>query len=255
MSQAPPYFFKMRLPFLLLLGVLGLAGCQSSEKQAQSHYERGVALVAQGDLVKASVELRQALQLKGDLVPAKYVLGTVLERQSQFETAAAAFREVAEQDPKHVDARVHLGRILVAANQLDAAQKSADEAYALNANNTEVLALKAAVAFKLGNRFDAIKFGEAALSVAPDNIDALMVLAAERLAASDPKGALQFIDKANGSAALNDRNVAIQLFRITALQALGDDAGIEATFKKLVSYYPRRHEYARRPCPLVPIEG
>ena len=219
----------------LALAALTLSACQSAEQKAQSHYQHGLELVSKGDLVKAGLEFRQALKLKADLVPAMFQLATVLEEQRQFQSALTTFRDVADRDPKHVEARVHLARLLLAANQLDDALKYADQAYALAPGDASVLAVKAGVALKLDNRFDAIKFGQAALSVEPDNLEALMVLAAERLSAKDPKGALEYLDK---GVAKNDRNIVLQLFRITALQALGNDAGVEDVFKRLRSYYP-----------------
>ena len=189
----------------------------------------------QGDLVKANVEFRQAIQLKADFVPAIYALATVLEQQANFDGALNQFRNAAERDPKQVDARVHLSRLLLAGNQLDTALRYADEAYALAESNPDVLALKAAIALRLDNRFDAVRYGEAALAAKPGHLDALMVLAAERMKGGDPRAAL---DRLNQGLAGNEKNVVLQLFRITVLQTLGDDASIEATFRTLLGYYP-----------------
>src|SRR5262249_55385386 len=155
----------------------------------------GLDLLKQGDLAKASVEFRSAIQLKPGLTEAEYSLGTVLEQQQNLSGAADQYRDVADRDPKNVDARVHLARILLASNQLDTAKRYADEAFALAQDNAGVLALESAVSLKLGDTFNAVKYGTGALSIDPTNQDALLSLAAERLAAQDPKRALSYLDQ------------------------------------------------------------
>ena len=55
----------LRLPgftALALTSALALAACESDEERAQSHYERAVTLVAEGESERAAIELRNALQ-------------------------------------------------------------------------------------------------------------------------------------------------------------------------------------------------
>ena len=70
---------------LLLLAVLLVAGCGSPEERAQSYYERGMKLLAQHDDVKASIEFRNALQLKKDMVGAWRALAEIEERNQNWE--------------------------------------------------------------------------------------------------------------------------------------------------------------------------
>ena len=236
-AHAHRRFFKIPLiAASLALVLLGLAACTSPEQRAQSYLEHGKQLLDQGQLDKAALEYRNALQLKPDLVPAIYALGEIAEKKGDIKSAMGSYRDVADRDLKNVDARVHLGQMLVAAGQMDAAVKYADEAYALAPERADVLSLKAAVALKLGDAKSAVDFAQSALKAAPGDANALMVLAAERLKANDPKAALAFLDQA--TTGNNDRNVALQLFRLATFQALKDDAGVEGVFKKLVQYYP-----------------
>ena len=237
LANAHRRFFKIPplVAASLAVALLALAACTSPEQRAQSYLDHGKQLADQGQLDKAALEYRNALQLKPDLVPAIYALGVIAEKKGDYKSAMGSFRDVADRDVKNVDARVHLGQMLVAAGQLDSALKYADEAYALAPERPDVLALKAAVALKLGDAKSAVDYAQSALKAAPGDLNALMVLAAERLKAKDPKAALAFLDQASGA---NDRNVALQLFRLAALQALKDDAGVEGVLKKLAQYYP-----------------
>ena len=240
MKNRPTKIFASSRLVLVLLGAAVLFGCDSPEQRAQSHYERGLELVDQGEPAKARLEFRNALKLKEGFVLALYSLGRLEQSQNRHEQAARIFFRIAEQAPEHVEARVNLARILLLAGQLDEALKFADQAYALESANTDILVLKAAIALKLGNDGDAVRFADAVLVVEPDNFDALIVRAAERLAASDPKGALAFLDK---GVEKHERNVGLQLFRIKSLAALKNDAGIEKVFSQLINYYPDNAEF------------
>ena len=41
----------------------------------------------------------------------------------------------------------------------------------------------------------------------------------------------------------SQHNIAFQLFKLTAFQALKDDAGVEGVLKKLIEYYPAEPRY------------
>jgi Tfp pilus assembly protein PilF len=58
--------------------------------------------------------------------------------------------------------------------------------------------------------------------------------------ASDPAGALKFLDAATDKA---DANVGLQALRISALDALGDQAGVEQVYKKLIALFPQSVAY------------
>src|SRR5690606_31945919 len=191
-------------------------------------------LVKEGDPVKASLEFRNALQLKDDHVPAMYALAEIEEGQGKLEGAVGLYRNIVERDQKHVVARVHLARILLLGGQVDAALKHADEDYAIDSKSAAVLALKGAVALALDNRKDAVRYADDALKVEPGHLDALMLKAAERMKGGDAGGAMEFLDAAE---AKDEKNLAVQLFRLTALEALKDDEGVEKVFQKLVAFY------------------
>ena len=195
-------------------------------------------LSAQGEPIKAALEFRNALKLKGDFVDALFALGEVEEQQGHFEQAAKIYFSVIEHAPQHFEAHVHLAYILLAAGQLDDALKYADEAMAISENDPTALVLKAAIALRLDNRGDAVHLAKDALKLKPDDADALMVLASERLMSADPAGALKLLDQ---SVEKNEGNIGLQVLRLTALDALGDQPGVEKLFDRLIELYP---EYA-----------
>lgn len=212
-----------------------LAACDSPEERAQGYYERGQKLLEAGELSKASVEFRNALKLKEDFVPPLYGLAKIEQQNTRFPEAVQLLKAVIERDPKHRDALVDLANIYLLAGELPLASKHADQAYELAPDSPRVLALKAAIALKLEKRQEAVQFADAALKIEPDNVDALLIKAAERIDGNKPAEALPFLDRAE---AKNEREIGVLFFRIKALTALKDDAGVEQVLKRLAGYYP-----------------
>ena len=54
--------------------------------------------------------------------------------------------------------------------------------------NANVLALKAVISYKLKDNTSAVREAQEALKIDPGNVDAMMVLAADRMANGDRKG-------------------------------------------------------------------
>src|SRR5262249_52198682 len=106
---------------LLLLPILLIASCASPEEKAQSYYERGMKLLSQHEYVKASIEFRNALQLKKDLVGAWRGLAEVEVHNQNWEAVIGALKTVVELDQKDVVSRLRLGRLMLMGNALDQA--------------------------------------------------------------------------------------------------------------------------------------
>lgn len=220
---------------VLAAGILALAACSSPSDKANKFYEKGLALMKQGDLVKARVELQNALQIRQDLTGAWYALAQIAEEQGDWPTLFALLGKVIDYDPKHFEAQIKLGRMLLAAGKLDKALVASDTTIGLAADNPEALALRAAVLYKLDDKAGALVQANAALAKSPNNVDALVVLATERLAAKDAEKAIEYLDRALKA---NEKNIALQLIKVQALQALAKADSAEQIFRKLIAFYP-----------------
>ena len=101
--------------------------------------------------------------------------------------------------------------------------------------NANVLALKAAISYKLKDNASALRQAQAALKIDPANVDAMMVLAADRLANGDPKGALQIIDSQSCRPREGPRRPA---FKIRVFEQLGDMSQIESPASEIERTLP-----------------
>lgn len=231
MSARPAAIF--RLSCLIL--AFALTACTSPAEEARQDYEKGQALLEAGELVKARLEFRNALQINDDLTGAWYGLAQIAEEQGKWKELFGALKKVVALEPDHWQAQIKLGRLLLAAGKLDEALEASNTALALQPENADALALHAAVLYKLGDHQGAVEQASASLAKDPENIDAIVVLATERLAAGDPRGGIQYL---NRRLEHDEKNVALQLIKVQALEQLSDVAAAEAIFRKLITFYP-----------------
>lgn len=220
---------------VLAASVVGLVACSSPTEKAQGYFEKGKVLLEKGDLAKATLEFKNALQITGNMVPAWYAMAEIAERKGEWEPMYGYLMKVVELDAKHLEAQLKLGRLLVAAGQLDKALATSDKIKALAPDNSVGLALRAAILYKLDDKKAAVQLANASLEKSPNNIDALVVLATERIAAGDAVKAIEFLDQ---GLKLDEKNIAMQLIKVQALEKLSKVDSAEQIFKRLIEFYP-----------------
>src|SRR5262245_50627252 len=152
----------LRLALLAVL-LLQAPGCSSPEDRAQNHYERGMKLLAQNEHVKASIEFKNALKLKKDLVGAWRGLAQIEERNQNWDAVYAILRTIVELDKNDVNTRVRLARLMLMANQLDQALQTANAAMELDSRDVSARVLHAAIRLKLNDNKGAIEEAQAVL--------------------------------------------------------------------------------------------
>jgi tetratricopeptide (TPR) repeat protein len=230
--------------FLAALFVLQAAGCSSPEERAKNYYQHGLKLLSDHDQAKAALEFRNAVKFKRDLIEAWKALAEIDETSRNWPALLAEMRAIVELKPNDVSARLKLGKILLLAGSTQEALRLANTGIEIDNRNPDLHALKAAVAFKLNNQIEATREAQAAIELDPTNVDALMVLAVDRLGRGDAKGALSLLQEpflAHGKEPEN--NIAFELLKIKLLGQTGDLQSLEASLKKLVEQNPQELAY------------
>jgi len=230
-----PRTASIRLAFVALVA-FQLASCGSPEERAQRYYESGMKYLAAHDDAKAAVEFRNALRLKKDLLPAWRGLAETQEATRNWQGLAPVLREILDLDPKDEATRLKLARILLAAGLVDQSLKLVNDAGEPAANDANLLALKAVISYKLKDKDTALQDAQAALKIEPGNVDALVVLAADRLANNDPDGALQLLST---NPQTQDNDIGTQLFKLKIYEQQKDYAKVESLLKSLAERYPQ----------------
>ena len=221
---------------VLILSLLSISACSSPEDKANKFYENGMQLLEKGDLVKARVEFRNALQLNRKMTKAIWGQVLVAEKQAKPREQFKLLNTVLINEPEHLQALVKLGRLLLLAGQLDKALEKSDLALKLNNQDFSVLTLRAAIMLKLDNASAAAKLANQVLKKDPLHNEALMILAAERITAGDSLKAIEYLDRGLKK---NDKNVAMQLVKIKALENLAKLDMAEDVLLRLISNYPK----------------
>jgi cellulose synthase operon protein C len=226
---------------LLFAACLQLAGCSSPEERAQQHFTRARKLLAEHDTARAAIEFKSAIRLKRDLVDAWRDLAELDEQAKDWPHVAADLRAIIDIAPDDVGTRVKLGKILLIAGSSGEALKVA-EAGLQRADSADLHALKAAIAIRAGDSDQAAHEAQTALAADPDNVDAAIVLAIQRMNKGDSEGALSLLDR-NDSPDLKGSNLGLQLLKISLLGRMGDLAALEQTLKALTASAPNELTY------------
>lgn len=234
--------FKRPTVKTLLLGAglivlaLQVAGCSSRAQRAQNYYDNALSYLKQNNYVKARLEIRNALQLKGDMVEAWRTLAQIDEHERNYQELAGSLRHVVELDPKDFPATLALGRMYLLANDLDHALKMANSASEGDPNSANALALKAAILFRLKDPDGAVQTAQKALAIDPGNTDASVVIAITKFTQGDSSAALQYLDHVN---ATSKDDLGVLLLKINIFDRTGDLQQAEALLRKLVGLYPK----------------
>ncbi len=97
-------------------------------------------------------------------------------------------------------------------------------------------ALKAIVALKLKDNDTAINEAQATLKIEPGNVDALAVLATDRIAQGDLPGALQLLSR---SPQTQDKDVGTQLLKLKIYTQMKDYTTAETILRNLIQAFPQ----------------
>src|SRR5262249_51642247 len=210
---------------LFAIAILQISGCGSPEERAQSHYERGKKLLAENERAKATIEFKNALQLKKDHIGAWRALAQIEENNQNWEGLAAILRTIVELDAKDVETRLRLARLMLFGNSPDDALKLASAATDLDTRHAGALALKAAALLKLNDANGATRDARAALELDPANSEALIVLSAERFVHGDLANALEILSREQLS---TSGDFGIQLFKMKIYEQMGNLRQVES---------------------------
>jgi len=206
------------LPLLAL--ALALAACEPAEKRAEAHYQRAIALLAEGDSARAAVEFRNVFHLDGDHHAARLAYARLLAGNGDREGAMGQYLRLADQDPGNLDGQRELAELALELGNGETADFHAAQALTLAPGDPRMRALRATLDWRRGgrDRIRAVAEAEAVAAEHPEVVAAQLVLVTARLAAGDPAAALA---RADGALALQPGVPALHLARLAALERLG----------------------------------
>src|SRR5690606_19522821 len=120
-----------------------LAACDSPEERAESHYQRGIALLAEGEPDRAAIELRNALQSNAGHAGARFEYAGLLRAQGDAPAAIGQYLRLVELEPDNGMAHLALAELAMEVRDIAGVEQHTARAFALLPDNPDVRALKA----------------------------------------------------------------------------------------------------------------
>ena len=228
---------------LVIAGAMLLASCGSSAERAQGYYENGVKLLAKHDNQKAAIEFKNAIDLKRDMIPAWRGLAQIEEADHHWDALVPVLQTIVQLDPNDVKTKLKLARLLLAGGATDRALALVNSVEPEATPDADMIALRAAIFYRLKDNNRALHEAQAALALEPGNIDAIVVVAAIRLDSGDTKGALQMLDSAPHAHA---DDLGVQVYKLKVFEQLADTSQIETTLRKLLTLHPEQAVFRKQ---------
>lgn len=192
-----------RIALALLALVVAIAGCTSSHERFAGYMAHGRQLLAAGNLEKASIEFRNALQIEPRSVDALYLNGRVAERRGSIREAVDYYQAALDVQPADDRARASLAKAFVLAGATQRALELIAPGLLDHPDNPDLLAARAAALHQLNDDGEARADAERAVRLAPTNDNAIAVLAALALRSGEKALAVSLarnaVDKAPDS--------------------------------------------------------
>lgn len=235
--------FNVRQLLFVFLASFLITGCASPEQKTKDYIENGMKFLSAGEVDKAKIEFKNALQIQKNNNDALYGLVLTFEKEADWQKVFNLCIQIVEQDPKYFNAHLKLGQLYLASDQLDKAIDTVKKLQSLKENNADVLALKATILMKLGDVTGALADAKRALQIDPKNSQATVVLASERAAAKDYNMALVHLDKGIAS---DPDNIALYMIKIATLESAKRVADAESVYLSLIQRFPDQAAYRQQ---------
>jgi pentatricopeptide repeat protein len=220
----------------LVVPALVLAACGSPEQRSQGYYDRGIALIEKKDDLAARLELLNAVKFKGDKIEAWRALAGIDDRTKAYQALFQDLRRIVELDPNDIDARLKLGKMLLAGGAPDAALRIVEGAGEAAEQNAGLHALKAAILVKMRDASGGFLEARRATELDPGDVDAAVLLASEKLSKGDLDGAMQIL---SAPTIASKSDFRVDQIRAQIFAQKGDLAQAESILHKLIDQKPQ----------------
>lgn len=222
--------------FISMLFAL-IASCGNAEQSANKYIESGKELLEKGELSKARLEFKNALQIDPRMAEAFYQLALIDEKQQKWQPMFKNLQTVESLDPNHMEAIVKLGQVNLLAGNIDDAKSKAEKALTIDGKNITALILKASIAMNQNDFEQALATVNEALSYQSDSVDAKSLKALVLNKQGNATEALQLID-ATIPSAIEEKKLSLTMVKLSILEEQKDYAAMEAIYRELQNERP-----------------
>ena len=234
------FYRNNKLPTLAVLFSILLLPVACNKSDPKEHLQRGVEYFKNGDYEKAKLELKNSSQSDKNTAETYYYLALLDEKNQQYKAMRENLTKVVEMEPKNIEARLKLGKLLLPFNEPDAALAQAETVLKDAPGNLDALALKASVYIRRKNQDDALAILDGILQKNPNFVDALSLKALIYSGKGEQDKALALLDVAMKA---DPKNVDLHYFKIQLHAKANDMDAVLADYQNLAALYPDNQDY------------
>jgi len=171
------------------------AAVKANPEDQTALYDLGYMQADLGDSAGALATSDRLFKLSPETGAGLFIRAVVLRAQNKTPETIAVLEDLVKRDPKHVVAHTSLGRLYLDTDRPTLAEREVDAALSLRPNDTDALLLRADIRATEGDFKAALADDERAISLSPD-FDGFYNRGLHRSAAGDHKAALADFRKA-----------------------------------------------------------
>ncbi|RDC75199.1 tetratricopeptide repeat protein [Rhodovulum sp. 12E13] len=228
---------------------LFLAACDTAEERAEAHFQNALALIDDGDIARAKVELRSVFELDPRHRDARATIARLLLDEGATDAAAQQYLRLVEQFPNDVEARLILSELSLLANDFETARVHGETVVELAPESVRARVISAALDYQEAvvnespaARREAARRAEALRDELPDSVINRAVIIDNLMLENEFAAALEEIDEVQELAPRDRRFFQMRLGIYGQLQ---DDDGIEETLRDMIRVFPEDRELPR----------
>lgn len=226
---------------LIVVVSVFLAGCDTAEERAQKHFEKGLALLEEGDVDRALIEFRNVFKLNGFHREARLTYAQIQEQRGNAREAYGQYLRLIEQYPEDLEGLRALARMAAAGNDWEEAERHVVVAEKLAPEDPLVQSIRAGLDYRNALRDDrpdtaalAVQVSETLLEKSPDLPMARQVVIDDLLRREEWPAALAAIDA--GLETSGDPR--LYMMRLGVLERLGRNDEIATQLKEMSTLFP-----------------
>ena len=223
---------SLRLAIVLCISLL--SGCGGSEQRQTKYFERAQSFFDNENYEKATIEVKNVLQINPNHADARYLMGMIAEKNNDYRAAFGNFNAAVDVDPAHIKSLNKLANYYLLSKKSQNALEMIEAAMAIDATNADTLAAFSMYHFNEKQTEKAIEYARTALSESPGHVQATTVLTAI-YAEDDPDAALNII--ADGISQQSS-NESLRMLKIRVLESQNKLDEVIAQYKELMQQHP-----------------
>lgn len=224
-----------------------LAACEGSEERAERHYQSALQLIAEGEVERALVELRNVFDFNGLHREARQLYAATVLEQGRLQEAYSQYLRLVEQYPQALEARLTLADLSMRSGNWEEVARHGGAAMELAPDDPRSRAVAAAIAYREAvtgedpaAKAEAAAAARAVLEETSDSQIARRIVIDDLATGPDPAAALPEIERA-----LQVEPEALDL-QFAKLKILADadpqDPAVGAQLERMLELFPENED-------------